>query len=95
MKFNKRNSEIGLRMIAAIFGGYLLTHLILIVLAALLPISRGESLLIVLMLGFVIYTLTILWAFSARSVLWCWLGLLTPSILLAFPVWLIIQPSAI
>lgn len=83
------------RIIAAIFGGYLLTQLISIVIVAALPASRGESLFITLMLSFTVYALTILWAFAARSVLWCWLGLLIPAIVLALPVWLIIQTGGI
>lgn len=83
------------RIIAAIFGGYLLTQLISIVITAALPASRGESLFIALMLSFTVYALTILWAFAARTVLWCWLGLLIPSIVLALPVWQIIQTGGI
>ncbi len=75
------------RIIAAIVGGYALTQAASIVLAAIMPGSRAEGVMTVLLLSFVVYTVVILWVFAAHSAARAWLGVLLPALVLALPAW--------
>lgn len=73
------------RVAAAALAGYALSHVGVIVLAAALPASRAEGVLVAMMASFAIFTGAIVWAFAARSAGRGWLGLLVPTLALAAP----------
>lgn len=64
------------RVLAAIFGGYLLTSLITALLGFLLPGPRAEAVLTATMLGFAFYAGIVVWVFSASTATRAWRGLL-------------------
>jgi hypothetical protein len=67
--------EVLQRLFAAVIGGYLFSNIIAILVSYLLPANRSEAVMVGVLLSFIIYTATIIWAFSARTVkiAWCWL----------------------
>jgi len=78
------------RTLAAILGGYALAHAVSILLAALLPLARGEAALLAIQLSFAVYAGAVLWAFAARSAWMAWQGLLVPTVLCGLAAWLLI-----
>lgn len=64
------------RTLAAAAGGYALMIAFDAALTLLLPIARRSAFLYAVQAGFLIYTLAIIWAFSARTATRAWLGLL-------------------
>lgn len=67
--------RIVLRLIAALPGGYAFTAALVALLAAALPLlglARSEAVVSAAMLGFVLYLLVLLWAFSVRSLARLW-----------------------
>lgn len=68
------------RVLAAIFGGYALAHLVSLALVGLLPISRVDAVLIATQLSFAIYTAAIIWSFAARTAGQAWAGLLLTAV---------------
>lgn len=63
-------ARVALRVAAAVIGGYAWTASWVALLAALLPVAgmaRSEAVVLAAMLGYVIYLLVLLWAFSVRS----------------------------
>lgn len=64
------------RVIAASAGGYAVVQIANLAWTLLLPLDRGEALLLSMQSGFVVWTLVILWAFAARTATRAWLGLL-------------------
>ena len=63
------------RAMAAVFGGYAFTYAFTACLARLLPLERIDALLVASLPMFVVYTLAVLWAFTARDAWRAWLGL--------------------
>lgn len=63
------------RAMAAVFGGYAFTYAFTACLARLLPLERIDALLVASLPMFVVYTLAVLWAFSARDAWRAWLSL--------------------
>ena len=66
---------VALRVLGAIAGGYAFTAALVALLAAALPLlglARSEAVVSAAMLGFVIYLLVLLWAFSVRSLARLW-----------------------
>lgn len=67
--------RIVLRLIAALPGAYAFTAALVALLAAALPLlglARSEAVVGAAMLGFVLYLLVLLWAFSVRSLAQLW-----------------------
>lgn len=79
------------RALAAALGGYVLASLFTAVLAVGLPrvsdTSRASALLTATMLSFAVYAAAVLWAFSTRSALRAWGGIILPSAFLAAALW--------
>lgn len=75
------------RVAAAALGGYALTSAAVVVLAMLWPIPRAQAVLASSMLGFVFYTVAILWAFHARSVTRVWIGMVVGTAVLSALAW--------
>ncbi|MGC1173742.1 hypothetical protein [Polaromonas sp.] len=70
--------RIVLRLIAALPGAYAFTAALVALLAAALPLlglARSEAVVSAAMLGFVLYLLVLLWAFSVRSLVRLWAAL--------------------
>ena len=63
------------RIVAAVFGGYVLAAVTSIGLAGILPMERGDAVMTALLLNFVFYCLAVLWAFSTRTALRAWIGI--------------------
>lgn len=59
--------DIGVRVCAAILGGYAFTYAFTGALARLLPLARFDAVVTATLLSFVIYLAFILWTFAARS----------------------------
>lgn len=74
--------HVGNRCLAAIFGGYLLAAVASILLAQILPLSQVDRVLTAMMLSFTVYTCTVLWVFSVKSMWRFWLDILALSGLL-------------
>ncbi len=85
-----RGLAVASRVIAAIIGGFALANLGAILLAALLPMPRGEAVTTGVLSSFAIYTAAVIWVFAARSALRAWLGLLCPAAVCALVSWLLI-----
>lgn len=80
--------DVGLRVAAAMFGGYAIAALCTALLPRLLPLPRNEAVVAATLLSFAIYATVVLWAFAAASAwrLWSWmLGIVA---LLAAGAWL-------
>lgn len=70
------------RIVGAVAGGYALTSIVTVLLALVLVLfglSRSEATVLAMMLGFLVYLLVLLWAFSVQSLATLWLALLTSS----------------
>ncbi|MGH8847398.1 MAG: iron uptake protein [Polaromonas sp.] len=64
-----------LRIAGAVLGGYVFSAALVALLAAGLPLAglpRSEAAVSAAMLGFVLYLLVLLWAFSVRSLVRLW-----------------------
>jgi hypothetical protein len=66
------------RILAALFGGYLLANVAAIAVSYLLPGSRADAVIVSIFASFIIYAGAVIWVFSARTVRAAWLGLLIP-----------------
>ena len=63
------------RIVAAVFGGYVLAAVTSIGLVGILPMERGDAVMTALLLNFLIYCLAVLWVFATRSALRAWIGI--------------------
>ncbi len=75
------------RIAAAILGGYAFTYAFTAALARLLPLAKGDALIVATLLSFAVYTGAILWAFACRSALRAWVGLATAGPLALIGFW--------
>jgi hypothetical protein len=67
--------QMTLRLVGAVVGGYAFTAVLVALLPvglSLLGLARSEGVTLSAMLGFVIYLLVLIWAFSVRSLLRLW-----------------------
>ncbi|QQZ43062.1 DUF3649 domain-containing protein [Pseudomonas sp. SK3(2021)] len=71
------------RVLAAVFGGYLLAALSSVCLTLLLPVSRTDAVVSGMMTSFLFYLVAVLWCFACRTAWQAWLGLLLPALGLA------------
>ena len=71
------------RLLAAVFGGYLLASAVAGFIAAALRGARAEAGLAGVQWSFALYALAVVWAFSPVSPGRVWLGLLAPAAALA------------
>ncbi|HEL3174159.1 TPA: DUF3649 domain-containing protein [Stenotrophomonas maltophilia] len=74
------------RIIAALFGGYVLAALCSIA-ALALPIDGRQAVFTGMLASFLVYAGAVVWVFAVRSARRAWLGL----IFAALPLWLIAQ----
>ena len=64
------------RSIAAVLGGYVVSNLIAIVLAVILPIPQIDGVMIGMSASFAVYAAAAIWAFSASTAKRAWSVLL-------------------
>ncbi|QJX01875.1 DUF3649 domain-containing protein [Alcanivorax sp. IO_7] len=76
------------RTLVAVFGGYALAAVTTAALALWLPVTRADAVITGTLLSFLIYTVAVLFAFSTRSALRAWVGILAPTLAGAALVWL-------
>ena len=73
-----------LRVLGGVAGAYALTAALVALLSAALPLTglaRSEAVVLAAMLGFVVYLLLLLWAFSVRSLKQLWAVLVIGTVL--------------
>lgn len=70
------------RILAALFGGYLVAALTSVCITQFLPLSRADAVVTGMLLSFLVYLVAVLWCFACRSALLAWLGMLLPSAVL-------------
>lgn len=76
------------RTLVAVFGGYALAAVTTAALALWLPVEWADAVITGTLLSFLIYTVAVLFAFSTRSALRAWVGILAPTLVGAALVWL-------
>jgi len=74
------------RSIAAIVGGYAVSNLAAIAFASALPMPQAEAVMTSMMLSFLFYALAAIWAFSAKTAMLSWLGMVSTG-LIAASIW--------
>jgi len=74
------------RSIAAIVGGYAVSNLVAIAFASALPMPQAEAVMTSMMLSFFFYALAVIWAFSAKTAMLSWLGMVFIG-LIAMSIW--------
>lgn len=71
------------RVLAAVFGGYVLAALSSVCMTLLLPVARADAVISGMMTSFLFYLVAVLWCFACRSAWQAWFGLLLPCLVLA------------
>ncbi|CAG8870487.1 hypothetical protein PS726_03007 [Pseudomonas fluorescens] len=71
------------RVLAAVFGGYLVAALAGVSLSLWLPVSRAEAVVIGMMTSFLVYLLAVIWCFACGSAWRAWFGVMVPGLMLA------------
>jgi len=71
------------RVLAAVFGGYLVTALASVCLTLWAPMARTDAVVTGMMSSFVVYLLAVIWCFACRTAWRAWFGLIVPSVILA------------
>lgn len=69
-------------VLAATFGGYLLTSAVMILIAAVLPLSRADAVITSALLSFAVYTAVIIWVFAVKNAKRAWGGLLLGTLII-------------
>lgn len=82
------------RIVAATVGGYALASAATVLLTLLWPLPKGQAVLATNMLGFVWYTLAVMWVFSTKSATRAWVGMVLPTALIALLSFLLIPAGA-
>ncbi|MGJ3257142.1 MAG: hypothetical protein ACFE0K_12570 [Alcanivorax sp.] len=75
------------RVLAAFVGGYVLSSLLLLLMALVWPLPRAEAIAASTMISFILYALIIIWAFSVKRLRTVWLGMVASSLLCGALVW--------
>jgi hypothetical protein len=71
------------RVLAAVFGGYLVTTLAGVCLTLWAPMARTEAVVTGMMSSFVVYLLAVIWCFACRTAWRAWFGLSVTGLVLA------------
>ncbi|QTC00167.1 DUF3649 domain-containing protein [Alcaligenes sp. SORT26] len=82
------------RIVAATVGGYALASAVTVLLTLLWPLPKGQAVLATNMLGFVWYTIAVMWVFSTKSATRAWVGMVLPTALIALLSFLLIPAGA-
>lgn len=83
---NKQTLALSSRVFAAIIGGYVLAHLIAIVVSDLLmdsqvPNSQASGVMVGMQLSYLIYAAVVMWVFAVKKLREVWIGLLVSCLL--------------
>jgi len=72
-----RNSpdSIGSRTAAAIVGGYIVANTVAFVIAAAMPMTDADAVLVAMQASYLFYAIAVLWAFAAKTARVAWFGL--------------------
>ena len=68
------------RVLAAVFGGYLVAALASVTLTLWLPLNRAEAVVTGMTVSFLVYLVAVLWCFACRNAARAWLGVMVPSV---------------
>ena len=71
------------RVLAAVFGGYLVAALASVSFSLWLPVARAEAVVIGMMTSFLVYLLAVIWCFACGSAWRAWFGVMVPGLMLA------------
>lgn len=71
------------RILAALFGGYLIAALTSLCISQWVPLSRGDAVVTGMMLSFLAYLLAVIWCFACRTAWRAWAGIALPAAVLA------------
>jgi hypothetical protein len=71
------------RVLAALFGGYLMTALASACLTLWVPMARTEAVVTGMMSSFVVYLLAVIWCFACRTARRAWFGLIVTGLAMA------------
>lgn len=71
------------RILAALFGGYLVASLTSVCITQWMPMSRADAVITGMSLSFLAYLVAVLWCFASRTAWQAWFGVLMPSAVLA------------
>lgn len=71
------------RVLAAVFGGYLVAALASVTLTLWWPLSRADAVVTGMSVAVVVFLVAALWCFACRTAWAAWVGLLVPSVILA------------
>ena len=74
------------RIIAALFGGYVLAALSSVAVLAL-PMSKPQAVLTGMLASFAVYAGAVIWVFAVRSALKAWAGLIIVAVPLLLAAW--------
>ncbi len=74
------------RIVAALFGGYVLAALTSVA-AVALPMARSEAVLTGMLASFAVYAGAVVWVFAVRSAWRAWAGLLVAAVPLGLAAW--------
>ena len=77
------------RVAAAAFGGYALASAATVLMALLWPAPKAQSVLWATMLSFTVYTVAVIWVFTARTAMRAWLGMLAGIAVCSGLAWLL------
>lgn len=86
--------QVAARVVAAAVGGYALASALTVLLALIWPLPRAQAVLASTMLGFVWYTIAVIWVFTARSVTRAWVGMMLPTVVIALLCWWLLPAAA-
>jgi hypothetical protein len=71
------------RIIAALFGGYLIAALTSVCITQWVPMARADAVVTGMMSSFLAYLLGVIWCFACRTAWRAWAGILLPAAILA------------
>jgi len=67
--------SIASRTAAAIVGGYIVANTVAFVVAAAMPMSEADAVLVAMQVSYLFYAFAVLWAFAAKTARRAWTGL--------------------
>jgi hypothetical protein len=71
------------RILAALFGGYLIAALTSVCITQWVPMPRADAVVTGMMSSFLAYLLVVIWCFACRTAWRAWAGILLPAAILA------------
>lgn len=69
-------------VLAATLGGYLLTSAVMILIAAILPLSLADAVITSALLSFAVYTVAVIWIFAVKNAKRAWIGMIGATVII-------------